>query len=105
MKAIKFKNFSTSEFTWSYDSVPYTFPAGSEMFLEDYKVFHFAKHLIDRELNNLGIPTNQKAERTKLEKLCFPTDEAVTPLEALQIEETKKVKKVKKVVKTEEFEQ
>lgn len=73
------------------------------MYLEDYKAQHFAKHLIDRELNTKGVATNNLTARAELEKLCLPTSESVTPLEALNIEETKKSKKVKKVVKEEEF--
>lgn len=104
MKAIKFKNFSEEDFTYSFDSIPYTFPAGTEMFLEDYKAEHFAKHLVDRELNRLRIPTNHPIKRPELLKLCFPSDEVVTPIEALNIEETKVRRgrsKTKKVVEKE----
>ena len=67
------------------------------MYLEDYKAEHFAKHLVDRELNRLNIPTNNTAKRNELEALCFPTDETVTSEVALDIEEKKKAKKIKKV--------
>lgn len=111
MQAIKFKNFSTEDFTWSFNSIPYTFKAGQEMYLEDFKAKHFAKHLIDRELNRQNIPTNDKQNRAKLEALCFPGDApAVTEDEAIDIEETKKeeerkeikAKKGKKKVEVEE---
>lgn len=99
MEAKQFINFTNEDFTWSYGGMAYTFKPNQPMFLENYKADHFAKHLIDRELNKMGVPTNNVAERAKLEKKCFPSDEVVTPLEALNIEETKKVakKKAKKV--------
>lgn len=84
MQAIQFTNFSTEDFTWKYDGIPYTFPAGSTMFLEAYKAEHFAQHLVDRELDRKGIPTNNLVERNKLGALCFPTVETITPLEAMQ---------------------
>lgn len=100
MQAIKFKNFRKVDFTWNYDGVPYTFKAGQEIFLEDFKAQHFAKHLIDEELNERKILTNDKVRRAELEKLCFPSDEVVTPVEALNInkeaeEEVKPPKEVK----------
>jgi len=103
IKAIKFKNYTDKDFTWTYDSVPFTFKAGTETYLEDYKARHFAKHLIDRELNEEGVATNRTSRRLELETLCLPKDEEITPVEALQIEEPKKKAK-KKVAKTEEFE-
>jgi hypothetical protein len=90
MKAISFTNFSKEDFTWKYDGIPYTFPAGASMFLEDFKAEHFAQHLVDRELNRLNIPTNNQVERERLGKLCFPTLKTVTPVEALQINEQAK---------------
>ncbi|MEK7180002.1 MAG: hypothetical protein AAB706_00845 [Patescibacteria group bacterium] len=96
MQAVKFKNFSDRDFTYKYDGIPYEFKAGQEMFIEDFKAEHFTRHLVDRELNAKNIPTNSLVDRKKFEALCFPTDEVVTPMEALNIEESKK-KKTKKV--------
>jgi len=101
MNAKKFKNFSTTDFTWKFDGIEYTFKAGQEMYLEDYKADHFAKHLVDRELNALNILTNNVSERNKLTALCFPVDEVVTPLEALQLNEEVKAKQGKKKVEVE----
>lgn len=103
IKAIKFKNFTDQAFTHSFDSVPYTFAPGMEMFLKDFEAYHFTKHLVDRELNKKNIPTNNMVERAKLEKLALPSDEVVSELEAMQIETPKK-KAAKKVATTEEFE-
>lgn len=85
MQAKQFKNFSTEDFTWKFDGISYTFAAGQTIFLEDFKADHFAKHLVDREMNKLDIITNMPLERARLTALCFPSDEVVTPLEALQI--------------------
>lgn len=99
MEARQFRNFTSEDFTWKFGGMAYTFKAGQTMFLEDYKADHFAKHLVDRELNKLNIPTNMEAKRIELTAKCFPSDEVVTPIEALNIEEGKKVvsKKAKKV--------
>lgn len=96
MEARKFKNFSTEDFTWKFDGIPYTFKAGQEIFLEDFKADHFTKHLVDREMNKLGIVTNDQVKRAELAALCSPSDEVVTPLEALQENATKKVVTKKK---------
>jgi hypothetical protein len=112
--AKKFKNFSDQDFAWKFDGVEYGFKAGETMYLEDSKAAHFAKHLIDRELNKKNIPTDRVAERAKLELLCFPSDEVVTPVEAINIEakkeevarveiKAKKNIKNKKVEQEEEF--
>ena len=72
-QAIKFLNITDQDFTWSFDSIPYTFKAGETIYLEDFKAKHFAKHLVDRELNRLNIPTNNMTKRAELEGKCFPT--------------------------------
>ena len=71
VKAIIFKNFSDEDFTHTWDSVPYTFKAGQEMYMEDWKAAHFAKHLINRELNKLNRPSNDPLGIT-LRKKCLP---------------------------------
>jgi uncharacterized membrane protein len=50
MQSLLFFNFSDTEFTHSYDGVPYTFKPFQQVYLEDFKAHHFAKHLVDREL-------------------------------------------------------
>ena len=97
MKAKAFKNYTNEEFTWMFDGMEYTFAAGQEIYLEDFKADHFAKHLVDRECNKAGIPTNDPS-RKAMESQCFPAAEEVSVGEALNIEEKKKVtKKTKKV--------
>lgn len=97
MVAKKFLNFSNEDFSWKFDGVSYEFKAGQEIFLEDFKAEHFAKHLIDREINKLGKRTDYAPLRAELLAKCFPTDEVVTPLEALNLNEKAKVVKKKKV--------
>ncbi len=103
MKAIKFKNFSTEDFTWKWDGVQFTFPAGQETYLEEDKAHHFAKHLVDREIGRLNqdrglhggkgeISTASKQERGPLEAQCFPTDEVVEAHVALDLNEKAKTK-------------
>lgn len=109
--AKKFRNFSKEDFSWKFNGDVFTFPAGQDIYLEGDKADHFAKHLIDRELNRENVeagrhgtknevPTSNPNERARLLALCFPTDEIVTSLEALNINE--KAKKGKKKV-DEEF--
>lgn len=98
-QALQFRNFTDIDFTHNFDSIPYTFKAGQTIYLEDFKAKHFAKHLVDRELNKSNIPTNNLSERAKLEILCFPSDEVVTPQEALDINETEKAFEKKKAGK------
>lgn len=102
MSAIKFKNFTEESFSWKWNGNEFTFPAGMEIFMDENEAKHFAKHLVDRELNKKGIPTNNLSARTPLEEQCFPSSEVVTPLVALNINET--TKKTKKVAKVEEKE-
>ena len=89
-QAVKFRNFTKEDFTYSWDSIPFTFKAGQEIYLEEYKARHFAKHLVDLELNRLGKPTNNAAERDRLTRLCFVDEAPISTMEAMQIEEKNK---------------
>lgn len=102
MAAIKFKNFTEESFSWKWNGNEFTFPAGMEIFMDENEARHFAKHLVDRELNKTNTPTNNLSARKPLEAKCFPSDEVVTPLVALNINET--AKKAKKAAKVEEKE-
>lgn len=101
MEAIKFKNWTNEEFKWKWNGVEHVFPVGMEIYMEADKAYHFAKHLVDRELNKLNIPTNMDSKRAELGAKCFPVAEAVTPEVAIDINEKSKKKSVKKVA--EEF--
>ena len=103
MQAIKFKNFTDRDFTWKYDGLPYTFKAGQEMYLEDFKANHFAKHLVNQELNRLEKDTGNVSFREPLMAKCLPPDEVVSVAEALDIEVRKSKGKGKKEEKEVEF--
>lgn len=85
VKSVVFKNFTDEEFVCSWDSVPYRFPAGKEMYVEDWKAEHFAKHLVDRVMHQKGMITSNMVEREALLAQALPTEEAVTPEEAFDI--------------------
>lgn len=53
-KIVKFINFSNEDFTYTWNKVPYVFPAGEFRFMEKNLGDHFAKHLVNRELLKLG---------------------------------------------------
>lgn len=99
MQARKFKNWTDEDFKWKWDGVEYAFPAGQETFLEDFKADHFASHLVDREMNKMnngrGEPLSNLVVRNRLLAQCFPLVEAVTPAEALNLNEEVKTKKKK----------
>lgn len=98
---MKFRNFSDEDFKWKWDGVEYTFLAGEETFLEDFKFFHFGKHLVDRELLKAGLPLNAP-KREEFERRCIASDTKVAPREGLDRNEKSKARK-RKVKKEEEF--
>ena len=59
---MKFTNFSNEDFTWKWDNIAYSFKAGSTVYMEDWKARHFAKHLVNRELQkeNLLVSSPQR---------------------------------------------
>src|SRR3990167_5786600 len=94
VKAVKFKNYTERDFSWKFNGVEYHFKAGQEMYMEDFKAKHFAKHLVDRELTSLS-PKGQDwvgnvVKRAELTALCFPPAEVVSPEKAVDIEAKKK---------------
>jgi hypothetical protein len=113
VKSVVFKNFTEEEFVCSWDSVPYRFPAGKEMYVEDWKAIHFAKHLVNKVMHKAEMITTNMIERNKFLALALPNEEAITPEEALDLNareeiaekavEVKKAGRPKKVVEEEEF--
>ena len=95
--AKKFLNFTEEDFSWKFDGVEYVFPAGQEMYLEDDRADHFAKHLVDREMNRTNVPTSNMEVRANLTGQCFPPSEVISKLEALQVNEKSKRGRPKKV--------
>jgi hypothetical protein len=100
MKAITFKNFTKESFTHSWNSDPYTFKPGQDMTMEDWKAEHFAKHLIDRELNKKGLLTNDQGEIAKLREKCLIDPETVQS-ESNIIDKNVRAKKIVKESKEE----
>lgn len=107
MDAKLFRNFTNEDFSWKYDGALFTFKAGQEMYMEAPRADHFAKHLVDRELNKLNILTNNLTERALILEKCLPSGEEVTQAEAINIEAKKKVraKKASKKTKVEDEEE
>lgn len=109
VKSIVFKNFTKKEFVCSWDSVPYRFAAGKEMYVEDWKAHHFAKHLVDKVMHEKGMITTDMVIREKFLAQALPAEEVLSTDEALDLNareeviEKKKKKASKKVVKEEEF--
>jgi hypothetical protein len=54
MESLLFVNFTDEDFTWKFDGVPYNFPKGQSIYMEESKVRHFAKHLVNREMMKDG---------------------------------------------------
>ena len=76
-KMVLFHNFSNETFGYPKDEhcrwngQAYSFPAGHQQFMELYMAYHFAKHLIDRELNKKLIPNDRVDERMKMFPLAI----------------------------------
>lgn len=111
MEAIIFKNFTNEDFVGRWNSIDYPVKAGVEMYFEAPLAKHFAEDLIDREINKRNdregktgkkneISTNDESVRKEFRDRALPKGTALTPVEALNVEEKKK-RKPKKVV--EEF--
>lgn len=49
--AVLFTNYSTEDFSHTWDRVNYDFPKGQSMMMEEGLAKHFARHLAIRELN------------------------------------------------------
>jgi len=112
VKSIVFKNFTDEEFLCSWDGVPYRFAPGKEMYVEDWKADHFAKHLVNRVMHKKGLITTNKVERDIYLAQALPAEKEITVAEAMDINATieateaiseKEEKKTKKKVEEEEF--
>lgn len=66
-----FYNYSNEDFTWSWDKVPYTVPAGEKMLFPDYLAKHMAKHFVNREMMKDSKQTNHFSRQTYLDKCLF----------------------------------
>lgn len=60
---VLFTNFSDEDFSHAHGGMMHSFKAGQEVYLEEEKAHHFAKHLIDRELNKLSEEKNEEIRK------------------------------------------
>lgn len=118
VKSVVFKNFSNEEFVCSWDGVAYRFAPGKEMYVEDWKADHFAKHLVNKVIYTMKgskeLILSDQVLRNKLLAQALPGGVTVTADEALDLNVREEVaekeaeikeKKTKssKVVEEEEF--
>lgn len=53
LKIVRFVNFTDEDFIGKWNSVPQLIPAGTSVPMEDWRAKHYAKHLINREVQKL----------------------------------------------------
>lgn len=95
--AKRFTNFSDEDFTGEWNSEKFLIKKGETLLLQDYLAEHFAKHLIDRELNKQKINTSLQVERQKLYNLiCGSVEVESSSPEKLETEILNKKEEVKK---------
>lgn len=102
MQTCLFTNWTDETFTGVWDKQSYEIKSGASIYLEDWKAEHFAKHLIDRELNKIGKSTADPI-RDALKAKCFGSVEAVKTDILNKVEapkaEGKEIKEEKKIDK------
>ena len=107
--AVAFTNISSIDFTWEWNSKPYSVKAGETKYFPIFLAKHLAKHLIDRELGDKLANKDLRAEMEAriLSEASIPVEEVepesiqakveeVVNEEAKPFEELKEVKKVRK---------
>ena len=77
-----FLNFTDTEFSWKFDNNEYTFAPKQQVYMEDFKAEHFAKHLVDREMNRLGKMLNDGTRAALIAK-ALPTASVAAPVEPI----------------------
>ena len=75
-RAVMFINWSDEDFSWKFGGVLYTCSQGERVMLQDYLAEHFAKHLVNREMDKLDIPIDHP-RRSELLKRCFNPEETI----------------------------
>lgn len=77
---VTFVNITKQDFTCHWDKEAYSFAPGESRTVELWKALHFAKHLVDRILNERNLPTNSQAERDELVKDIIKDGTVKTPV-------------------------
>lgn len=103
MNAILFTNWTNEDFSHTWNNEPYDFKKGSSMLLPSYLAEHFAKHLVDRELQKMGLTVNHFSRPQYISKtLGTNVVEAPSPekleIELLNNEEKPELAPEKKIV-------
>lgn len=75
---VTFVNVTKEPFVGYWNKEAYPVAAGESRVMELWRALHFAKHLVDRILNERNIPTNTQAERDELVKQIIKGVEPVT---------------------------
>ena len=105
-KAVRFTNFSDEDFVGVWDKEEFLIPAGESIMLQEYLALHFAKHLIDRELNKQNKSTNLVQYRNPMIEKCigkvFIEAESDLKLEQKMYNQPKEEKEEKPATKPEE---
>jgi hypothetical protein len=69
--AKRFTNFSEELFIHKWNSEEWKFNPGETVLLQGYLAEHFAKHLVDREMQKEGKPINDFATRNLMMSKCL----------------------------------
>lgn len=106
-KIVLFHNPTDEDFTGMWNKVSEVIKAQGSRHMELWRANHYAKHLIDRELNKLGVVTNNQVEREKLYKTIVIDEEVIEVAKDSVAEELANIpkKKVTKKAKTSDEEE
>jgi len=74
IKAAIFNNCTDKTFIGQWAGVKYTFKKGTQSHMEEWKARHFAKHLANRELNELDIRTDDPSRAKLIAKFVLSDD-------------------------------
>lgn len=76
-QAILFTNYTDEDFSHTWDSVEYKFPAKQAMMLEEGLAYHFARHLAIRELNKAEKSHQKHLIDAEIKKILAVEDKVV----------------------------
>lgn len=76
-KIVLFHNPTKEDFTGRWDKIEEVIKAGASRHMELWRAKHYAKHLIDRELNKRNVVTNNQVERDLLFKTIVIDEEVI----------------------------